>query len=72
MRIFARGLLIHLVTRAYFADERANEQDPVLCSIADAKRRATLIAVREAVQDAPTYRMDIHLQGDRETVFFNP
>ena len=32
----------------------------------------TLIAVREAVQDAPTYRMDIHLQGDRETVFFSP
>jgi protocatechuate 3,4-dioxygenase beta subunit len=35
-------------------------------------RRAPLIAVREAVDDAPTYRMDIHLQGDRETVFFDP
>jgi protocatechuate 3,4-dioxygenase alpha subunit len=72
MRVFARGMLIHVVTRVYFADEAANEHDPVLCSIADGKRRATLIAARDAVQDAPTYRMDIHLQGDRETVFFNP
>jgi protocatechuate 3,4-dioxygenase alpha subunit len=72
MRVFARGMLIHVVTRVYFADEPANAHDPVLCSIADSKRRATLIAAREAIQDAPTYRMDIHLQGDRETVFFDP
>jgi protocatechuate 3,4-dioxygenase, alpha subunit len=72
MRIFARGMLLHLMTRVYFSDESANAQDPILSSIADAERRKTLIAVREAVQDAPTYRMDIHLQGDRETVFFSP
>jgi protocatechuate 3,4-dioxygenase alpha subunit len=72
MRVFARGMLLHALTRAYFADENANERDPVLASIADDKRRATLIAVRETVPDAPTYRMDVHLQGDRETVFFNP
>ena len=50
----------------------ANAHDPILSSIADAERRRTLIAVREAVQDVPTYRMDVHLQGDRETVFFSP
>jgi protocatechuate 3,4-dioxygenase alpha subunit len=72
LRVFARGMLVHLMTRAYFSDESANAHDPVLGSIADAERRQTLIAVREAVQDAPTYRMDIRLQGDRETVFFSP
>ena len=72
MRVFARGMLLHVITRVYFSDEGGNEQDPVLSSIADAERRRTLIAAREAVQDAPTYRMDIHLQGDRETVFFSP
>ena len=65
-------MLLHVMTRVYFSDESANEHDPILSSIADAKRRQTLIATREAVQDAPTYRMDIHLQGDRETVFFSP
>jgi protocatechuate 3,4-dioxygenase alpha subunit len=72
MRIFARGMLLHVITRVYFSDERGNEQDPILSAIADPERRKTLVAVREAIQDAPTYRMDIHLQGDRETVFFNP
>jgi protocatechuate 3,4-dioxygenase, alpha subunit len=72
MRVFARGMLLHVMTRVYFSDESSNEHDPILSSIADAERRKTLIAAREAVQDAPTYRMDIHLQGDRETVFFSP
>jgi protocatechuate 3,4-dioxygenase alpha subunit len=72
MRVFARGMLLHLITRVYFSDESANERDPILSAIADPERRKTLIAAREAVQDAPTYRMDIHLQGDQETVFFSP
>jgi protocatechuate 3,4-dioxygenase alpha subunit len=72
MRVFARGMLVHLITRVYFSDESANAHDPILSSIADVDRRRTLIAVREAVEDAPTYRMDIHLQGDRETIFLSP
>jgi protocatechuate 3,4-dioxygenase, alpha subunit len=72
LRVFARGMLLHVLTRAYFSDESENAHDPILRSIADPERRQTLIAVREAVQDAPTYRMDIRLQGDRETVFFDP
>jgi protocatechuate 3,4-dioxygenase alpha subunit len=72
LRVFARGMLIHVITRLYFSDEPSNAHDPILSSIPDAERRKTLIATREAVQDAPTYRMDIRLQGDRETVFFRP
>jgi protocatechuate 3,4-dioxygenase alpha subunit len=64
--VFARGLLDRVVTRIYFADEaEANAEDVVLRSIPD-DRRETLLAT-------PTddgYRFDIHLQGDRETVFF--
>jgi protocatechuate 3,4-dioxygenase alpha subunit len=66
--IFARGLLKHLVTRLYFADESAaNDADPVLGSIPEPDRRATLIAARTA----DGYRFDIHLQGERETAFFD-
>jgi len=71
VRIFSRGMLIHAVTRLYFAGEPANETDEVLNSI-DAARRPTLIATLEGSGDLPTYRFDIHLQGDRETVFFEP
>ncbi len=43
--VFARGLLDRVVTRIYFADEaQANAADPVLASITDPARRATLIA----------------------------
>jgi protocatechuate 3,4-dioxygenase alpha subunit len=71
VRLFARGLIIHAVTRLYFSDETANQTDPVLNSVHPA-RRQTLIAAREESEDLPTYRLDIHLQGEHETVFFNP
>jgi protocatechuate 3,4-dioxygenase alpha subunit len=64
--VFARGLLDRLVTRIYFADEaEANAADPTLQALPE-DRRATLVAT-------PTddgYRLDIHLRGDGETVFF--
>jgi len=31
-----------------------------------------LIAALEASSGLPTYRFDIHLQGERETAFFEP
>jgi protocatechuate 3,4-dioxygenase alpha subunit len=71
VRIFARGMLIHAVTRLYFADESGNEQDAVLHSL-DEARRHTLIARQVETADLPTYRFDIRLQGENETVFFNP
>jgi protocatechuate 3,4-dioxygenase alpha subunit len=66
--LFARGLLKGLVTRAYFEDEPLNESDPLLSSIDDPRRRATLIAKRV---DPTTWRLDIRLQGEGETVFLD-
>ncbi len=70
LRVFARGMLIHAVTRIYFADEPSNAQDAVLGLIDDLERRNTLIAKRNRDGQC-TYRFDIHLQGERETVFFD-
>lgn len=71
VHVFARGILIHAMTRIYFDDEPANDTDPVLQSVSP-DRRHTLIASREESGSEPTYRFDIHMQGDNETVFFNP
>ena len=66
--VFARGLLDRVVTRIYFADEEAaNATDPVLTSLPEPQRAATLLAT----PTADGYRFDVHLQGDRETVFFD-
>jgi protocatechuate 3,4-dioxygenase alpha subunit len=66
--IHARGLLRPLVTRAYFEGEALNETDPLLASIEDPARRATLIAK----PDGPgVWRLDLRLQGDNETVFLD-
>jgi protocatechuate 3,4-dioxygenase alpha subunit len=69
LTVFARGLLDHLFTRLYFADEPANLADPVL-GLVPAERRATLVAVRDDGAGVAVYRMDIVLQGVGETVFF--
>ncbi|KUO05755.1 protocatechuate 3,4-dioxygenase subunit alpha [Streptomyces caeruleatus] len=64
--VFARGLLVHLYTRIYLpGDEAALAADPLLARV-PAERRDTLIA-RE--QRDGTYRFDIRLQGEGETVF---
>lgn len=70
LRVFARGMLIHTNTRMYFPDEAANADDPVLALVPD-DRRSTLVATAEASEDLPTYRFDIVLQGEGETVFFD-
>lgn len=69
--VFMRGLLTHAFTRIYFDDEvEANASDPVLSSV-DPKRRDTLIARRDETMAGTVYRFDIHMQGDKETVFFD-
>lgn len=69
--VFMRGLQSHAYTRLYFSDEaEANAADPVLQSVPEA-RRCTLIAQRQDTADGPLYRFDIHMQGERETVFFD-
>jgi protocatechuate 3,4-dioxygenase alpha subunit len=68
--IFARGINIHLQTRLYFSDEAAaNATDPILQLVGQPDLIATLIAKRES--NRPLYRFDIHLQGGRETIFFD-
>ena len=68
----ARGMNIGLQTRIYFADEAvANAADPVLGLVEQAVRRETLVARREERDGRAVYVFDIHLQGDRETVFLD-
>jgi protocatechuate 3,4-dioxygenase, alpha subunit len=69
LAVFARGMLLHLYTRLYFDGEAANANDPVL-ALVPADRRATLIATRKHGAGSTVYTLDIHLQGDNETVFF--
>jgi protocatechuate 3,4-dioxygenase alpha subunit len=71
LAIFARGMLKQLYTRVYFAEEPGNRNDPLLSAIDDAAARKTLIATRDAGTTPPTYRFDIVLQGDGETVFLD-
>ncbi len=69
--LFARGLLKHLFTRIYFADEAANASDPLLISIEDEAARRTLLARRAAAGNPALYRFDIVLQGKNETAFLD-
>jgi protocatechuate 3,4-dioxygenase alpha subunit len=66
--IFARGLMRHLVTRAYFDGEARNAADPVLSMVDDPARRATLLAKPAG---GGSWRFDIRLQGEGETVFLD-
>ncbi|MFE0325788.1 protocatechuate 3,4-dioxygenase subunit alpha [Streptomyces sp. NPDC003753] len=64
--VFARGLLMHLFTRIYLpGDEAALAADPLLARL-EPERRDTLVAVDGG---NGTYRFDIRLQGEGETVF---
>ena len=66
--IVARGINIGLHTRMYFPEEtEANAEDPLLARIEHKDRLATLIATKEG----SVYTFDIHLQGDKETVFLD-
>ena len=66
INLLMRGVLTRLYTRLYFAGDPHNDNDPLLSSIEDKQRRGTLIAH----PDGPdTWRLDIRLQGEGETVF---
>jgi protocatechuate 3,4-dioxygenase, alpha subunit len=70
--LVARGINIGLSTRMYFSDEEAlNAADPVLNIVEQPFRRETLIGRREERGGEIVYVFDIHLQGERETVFFD-
>ncbi|MBC3846304.1 protocatechuate 3,4-dioxygenase subunit alpha [Winogradskyella echinorum] len=64
--LFMRGQLLHSYTRIYFSDEVAlNATDETLRSIPE-ERRETVVAKKEG----ESYVFNIHMQGDKETVFF--
>jgi len=66
--IVARGINVGLHTRMYFPEEaEANAVDPLLARIEHRHRVATLVATGAA----PNYVFDIHLQGEKETVFLD-
>ncbi|HEY7406093.1 MAG TPA: protocatechuate 3,4-dioxygenase subunit alpha [Candidatus Angelobacter sp.] len=67
--VFARGVLLRLATRAYFAGDPANAEDTVL-ALVPADRRTTLLAQADAADNA-CWLFDIHLCGEQETVFFD-
>lgn len=70
--IVARGINIGLHTRLYFGDEiEANAGDLVLNRIMDPRRRKTLVAARSEADGRSVYTLDIRLQGEDETVFFD-
>ena len=62
--VFARGLLNRLFTRAYLpgaSDALLESLDPARCS--------TLLTTRDETGPMTAYLFDVHLQGERETVF---
>ena len=65
--VFARGVLQRLATRVYFDGDPALGDDPIL-ALVSAERRPTLLA-KEA--SAGNWMFEIHLCGEKETVFFD-
>lgn len=68
VRVLGRGILTEYLTRVYFDGEPANDRDAILREV-PAARRGTLIATGLAPNE---YAFDIVVQGERETVFFDP
>lgn len=70
--IVARGINIGLNTRMYFPeDAAANAADPVFRKVPPHRRETLLAQPGDRVDGVQEYRFDIHLQGARETVFFD-
>ena len=65
--ITARGINVGLQTRIYFDDED-NNSDPLLSRIEQKNRSDTLVAKKTG---DGSYRFDIVLQGQNETVFLD-
>lgn len=67
--LVARGINIGLNTRMYFPEDAAlHGADPILSMIEQRHRAGTLVAARTG---PGSYRFDIRLQGEGETVFLD-
>lgn len=64
--LFMRGQLLHSYTRIYFSDETELNQSDALLQFIEEDRRHTLIAEKKG----KGYVFNIHMQGPKETVFF--
>ena len=67
--VLARGLLRHFHTRIYFVGDPANAEDAALLLVPE-DRRSTLMA-RLNPEQSGSWDFEIHLSGERETVFFD-
>lgn len=67
--VFARGVLQRLATRIYFADDPANNIDPILALVPE-ERRSTLMALSDP-RHPGAWHFDVRLCGKDETVFFD-
>jgi protocatechuate 3,4-dioxygenase alpha subunit len=67
--VFTRGLLRRLITRMYFPDDPANQEDFAL-NLVEPARRSTLIA-KKADKRPGVLEWNVILQGPSETVFFD-
>jgi protocatechuate 3,4-dioxygenase, alpha subunit len=65
--LFARGLLRQLYTRVYFDGDSDLDRDPIVALVPEERRR-TLIA---RCTDGSLWSLDVRLQGEGETVFFD-
>jgi len=67
MTVFARGLLDRLFTRVYLPGPAGRPEGDAFLESLPEDRRSTLLAGREE----NGYVFDVHLQGERETVFLD-
>jgi len=65
--VFARGLTKHQFTAVFLEDDATLAESAILAQV-PAERRATLVARKDG---DGTYRWDIWMQTDKETVFFD-
>ena len=65
--VFARGLVLHQFSAVFLGDDPALPSSTLLEQV-PAARRPTLVARKTA---PAAYAWDIHMQGERETVFFD-
>ena len=72
LNVFARGMLIHVMTRVYFEGEPGNGNDPLLRSLPEEKRGRLLARLESGSGSPKVYRFDVRLQGEGETPFFEP
>ena len=70
VRVFARGMLTHALTRMYFPEEN-NRKDEVFASV-DSALQERLVARLDDSYGLRIYHLDIHMQGVKESVFFTP